>query len=216
VVSTFGACSVFYVTGTATSPTDPVLPTYLDAGTALTVTGPGGAKTLTSMSTGLYSATLGSSTTPPLYLNPGTYTITGPGGKDVGAINTSITLPPTLTWTNASSISTVNRANGQLITWTGGDPAGTTEIAGFSATTSGSSTVAAGFECTAPTSAGQFTIPSVVLLSLPPTPAGGITAGSFGLLEVGAAAAPKSFTATGLDLGYITAVTTAAQTVTFQ
>jgi uncharacterized protein (TIGR03437 family) len=214
-VTTYGACSVYFVTGSATTPVDPIVPTPLDAGTAITINGPGGVKTLTAQSTGSYYASLGGGTSP-LYLSPGNYTVTGPGGKDVGPINTSISVPAALNWTNASSVSTVNRANGQLITWSGGDPAGSVVILGFSSTNVASSSATAGFECIAPTSAGQFTIPSVVLLSLPPTPAGGITSGAFGYLGVSALSAQKNFTATGLDLGYLSASSSTAQTVTYQ
>jgi hypothetical protein len=145
----------------------------------------------------------------------------GPGGKDVGPISTNLTLPPALTWTNAASVSAVNRAAGQLITWTGGDPSGTVQISGSNAlaTNNGSSIVAAGFECTAQDSAGQFTIPSVVLLSLPPSSPGAIgTSSSFsiGSMAVGAVSALKSFTATGLDFGYLSAISTSSQTVTYQ
>jgi uncharacterized protein (TIGR03437 family) len=213
-VSTFGACSVYYISGSLSStstPTDPIVPTALDAGQPITVTGPNGAKTLSESSTGTYSATLGSGAS--LYLSPGTYTVAGPGGKDVGAFSTSITLPPTLTWTNAGSISTVTRANGQPITWTGGDPNGTVDIIGIaSVTNANSSSIGALFECTAQTSAGSFTIPAPVLLALPVTSG---SATNLGLLEVGASSAVKTFTATGLDLGILSATVATAQTVVF-
>ena len=220
-VTTYGACSVYFATGTSTSiaPVDPIVPIGLDAGPAITITGPGGVKTLSTVagSTGIYSATLGGVSGSPLFLVPGNYLITGTGGKDVGPINTNLTLPPTLTWTNMSSISTVNRAAGQLITWTGGDPSGSVEISGTSISTSGTNVVVAGFECTAQDSAGQFTIPSVVLLSLPANPATtSATAFAAGSLSVGAASAFKNFTATGLDIGYLGAVSSSSQTVTFQ
>jgi uncharacterized protein (TIGR03437 family) len=218
-IATYGACSVYFATGSTTTATpDPIVPTPLDAGPSLTVTGPSGTKTLTAVgnTVGLYSATLGGVSGAPLFLVPGNYLITGPGGKDVGPISTNITLPPTLTWTNAAGITTVNRAAGQLITWTGGDPSGSVYISGFSGFSNGSATTVAGFECTAPDSAGQFTIPPVVLLSLPATPATSATSFALGSLSVGAAAAYKSFTATGLDLAYVSAISTSSQSVTFQ
>lgn len=210
-VTTFGACSVYFATGTG-GPTDPTTPTPLDAGSAITVTGPNGMKTLTTIpqAPGIYSGTLGSATSP--YLVAGNYTITGPGGKDVGPFSTNITLPPTLTWTNAASISNVIRANGQLITWTGGDPSGSIQISGYSALISGTSEVVAGFECTVPDTPGQFTIPAPVLLALPAGTAGTPS----GSLSVGAVTATKNFTATGLDLGYLSAISSSSQTVTYQ
>jgi hypothetical protein len=87
------------------------------------------------------------------------------------------------------------------------------------ATNNGSSIVAAAFVCVAPDSAGQFTIPPVVLLSMPQSSAGAIgTSSSFsiGSLGVGAASAVKSFTASGLDFAYLTSFSSSSQTVTYQ
>jgi uncharacterized protein (TIGR03437 family) len=220
-VTTFGACSVFFYTG-KTGFTDPILPVGLDAGPAISVTGPGGPKNMTPQASvpGFYLGDFGGVGGTPLYLTAGNYLISGPGGKDVGAFNANITLPPALTWTNATSISTVNRASGQLITWTGGDPSGTVQIGGSNvlATNNGNSIVAAVFTCTAQVSAGQFTIPAPVLLALPVSSPGALGSANFSLgsLSVGAVSALKSFTATGIDFGYLTAITTSSQTVTYQ
>jgi hypothetical protein len=135
---TIGACVVYAFSGqSASNSTDPIKPVGLDAGNPISVSGPNGAKQLTANATlgkGYYSATLGggSPNPPPLYLDAGTYTATGPGGADVGAFLASLNLPPPLVWTNMSSISTIVRANGQNVTWTGGDPNGTVTISGFS------------------------------------------------------------------------------------
>ncbi len=108
-----------------------------------------------------------------------------------------------------------------MITWTGGDPSGSVEITGSNALASnnGSSIVAAAFVCVAPDNAGQFTIPPVVLLSMPQGVAGAIgTSSSFsiGTLGVGATSAVKSFIASGLDFAYLTALSISSQTVTYQ
>ena len=58
-------------------------------------------------------------TLPPPFLDGGPFTITGPGGKDVGPFSTTIALAPTITWTNPPS--TINRASPLTLTWTGGD-----------------------------------------------------------------------------------------------
>jgi uncharacterized protein (TIGR03437 family) len=223
-VTTFGACTVYSYTGQNATATDPTVPVGLDAGSAITVTGPSGVKTLTATpnTTGIYYASLGGVSGASLFLNPGNYMISnGSGGKDVGTFTTNITLPPALTWTNASSISTVVRANGQLITWTGGDPSGSVQITGSNAlaTNNGSSIVGATFVCVAPDSAGQFTIPPVVLLSMPQSTAGAIgTSSSFsiGSLGVGAVSAVKSFIASGLDFAYLTSLSSSSQAVTYQ
>ena len=175
---TFGACTVYTFRGSAGGTTDVIQPTYLDAGSAITITGPNGTKqlpketsTFNGQNTISYFASLGSSSPGPLYLTPGSYSVTGPGASGgVAAFSQNITLPASLTWTN-SNISTINRANGQQITWTGGDPTSDVVIEGLSlvlgTAPDGSDSVGALFFCTAPQSALQFTIPPVVLLSLP-------------------------------------------------
>jgi hypothetical protein len=56
--------------------------------------------------------------------------------------------------------------------------------------------VSVSFVCNAPVSAGQFTVPPSVLLALP---------SGTGSLSVENSTNPQTFTATGLDLGYVTA-----------
>ena len=107
---------------------DPTVAAALDAGPQLTVTGgAGGASgTLTadqphSPYMGLLGGILNISgaTMPPPFLDGGPFTITGPGGKDVGPFTTTIALAPAITWTNPPS--TINRASPLTLTWTGGD-----------------------------------------------------------------------------------------------
>lgn len=213
----FGACTVFTFSGQSMVAANPVVPIDLDAGTAITVSGPGGTKTLTKQSVGGYSATLGSSIgSPALYLAAGTYTVTGPGGKDVGPFSTTLTVPTPLTWTNSAAIDTVVRASGQLITWTGGDANSLVEIIGFGFTGSGNTQVGSEFVCTAKATDLQFTIPSAVLLTLAPTGPGGILEGQVGYLGVGTASLSKQFTATGIDIGTITNSSLSVKTVTYQ
>jgi len=236
-VTTIGTCTVFAFAGqSAVSPTN-ITSTVLDAGPALTVNGPHGAMQLPKSSGGGYYAQLGggssgglgfftnpayginAATVMPLYLDPGDYTVTGPGGADVGPFTAKITIAPPLTWTNESSISTVIRANGQLVTWTGGDPMSTVIISGSSiqlgTNPDGSDTLGAFFTCYAPDSAGQFDIPALVLDVLPPSsviPEVNIPAGS---LSIGTDQ-NASFTAKGLDIGTISSNVTIGNTVAYQ
>ena len=173
-VYTIGSCTVISFRGSSGTTTDVIQPTVLDAGSALTVTGPNGQKQLPKSTGGYYFATLagqtGTTTLPP-YLNAGFYTVSGPGGADVGAFTQNFTISTPLTWTNQDSVNTITRSAGQLVTWSGGDPNSTVEIIGSSfvigTAADGSDTVGSTFICTAPDSAGQFTIPAVVLLALP-------------------------------------------------
>ncbi len=215
-LSTYGSCTVFTFQGSSATTPTVSNPTNLDAGAFLTVNGPGGAKTLTKMN-GVYSATLGGGinipgapAAAPLYLTKGTYTVTGPGGTDVGPFTATLTVADPLNWTN-SNISTVNRAAGQLITWTGGDPAGNTYIFGYSIATVGNG-VGAEFVCVERTSVQQFTIPSAVLLSLPVSSTS-LTSASSLAVESSTSA---TFKASGLDQGAIGSTSITLKTVNYQ
>jgi len=79
------------------------------------------------------------------------------------------------------------------LTWTGGDADGVVAIRGSSFAAAGSPTPTGSFMCSVPAGAGQFTVPASVLNALP-TGAGTLT------LENQSAS--RSFTASGLDIGY--------------
>ena len=229
--TSYGSCTVSTFRGNSASIVDPITSSAvsLDAGAALTVTGPGGTKPVAKTGSGktiVYDATLGGGVSPstPLFLNAGSYSITAPGGSGtnaVGAFTANVTLPQPFTWTNASSISTVTRANGQLVKWSGGDPNGSVYIDGFSfllgTNPNGSDTLGAIFICTAKVSDTQFNIPPNVLLSIPPsstTSIGGL-AFSFSSLSV-STGSYQSFTAPGIDVGIISAGSSSSETVTYQ
>ncbi|MES1262161.1 MAG: hypothetical protein ABUS49_10530, partial [Acidobacteriota bacterium] len=130
------------------------------------------------------------------------------------AFQTTVNVPAVLRWTNMDSVVNVNRSQGQLITWTGGDAAGTVTISGSSATGSSADSVGAYFSCTAKASDGQFTIPAAVLLSLPVSQTvAGVPTGS---MLVGTVTNPKAFTARGLDLGVALATVDALKTLNYQ
>jgi uncharacterized protein (TIGR03437 family) len=220
-VTTVGACTLFAFGGASAINVDPITPTYLDAGSALTVKGPNGTKQLPK-SGNAYFAQLGGGTPPnaqPLYLNPGAYTVTGPGGKDVGPFSANLNIAPPLTWTNEDSVNDIIRSAGQLITWSGGDPSSIVLIEGSSimlgTSPDGSDTVGAFFFCTAPDSAHQFNIPALVLDSLPPSvtnPDIPIPTGSLSIASYQTA----SFTATGIDTGTISSTVSVGKSVNYK
>ena len=197
---------------------NPVIPSFtpLDAGT-ITISSPaGGTQTITRNSDGTYkTANLGTGSYFPA--NGGTVTVSGAGGADIGSFTASINVPSGFTWTNRAAAATVNRANGQEIDWTGGAAGTFVTMTGTSiaATQTGQFTGIAGFTCIAPAEANKFTIPSWVLLSLPPSPslAGFSLPGSLSVADYGA---PVSFTATGLDLGFVDFFASSSRTVTYQ
>ena len=202
---TVGSCTVYYYKGSSAAASDPTSYKFLDAGAALSVNGPNGSKQLTKTVAGNSLTYVGVLSTPTGltgggYLDPGNYTISGPGGPDVGGFNTQITLAAPLVWANQDAITDITRANGQQIKWSGGDPAQPVQITGSSLGGTAADSVGAGFTCFANGSDGQFTIPATVLLAMPPSvTAGGVPTGS---ITVGATTAPKAFAATGLDQAF--------------
>jgi uncharacterized protein (TIGR03437 family) len=218
-IASFGSCSVSSFSGQGSTPRAFAF-TSLDAGASIGVSGPGGSKTLTkSTAAGLigYSASFDNTAS---YLNAGNYTITGPGGPDVGSFTANLTLPAPLVWTNQSSITAVDRSKGVTVTWSGGDQGGYVQITGSSfISTGGSSAVSTTFTCTAKTSDGTFTVPSIVLLALPPSgsiSSGGISVALPGSLSVSGVSAISSFKASGLDFGSVTSLVSTSSSVTYQ
>ena len=212
VVSTYGGTS---------APADPYAAVKLNAGPQLTLTGPGGARQLTRGANGSYTAAVGTATIIPgfpspgstLYLDPGTYTISGPGGPDVGSFNTRITIPQPLT-TNLDSIANVARGGALNVTWSGGGSNEYIIISGTSSRTNPS--ITAGFTCTERASAGRFQVPAEILLALPPSET--IQGAPLGSLSV--ISAPLNdqtrFSATGLDLGFVIYTSADVKTLAYQ
>jgi len=185
------------------------LPTNLDAGASLTINGPAGTRTIPRLTIGNLTAydptvTLGNAT-PGNYLDPGHYTLTAPGGKDVSQFNTSIDLPsPPFTWTNQPTTPglTIDRSEGYTIKWTGGTPGTLVTIVGGSTPVTTNFTLATSFRCDVAVEAGEFTIPPFALLNLAPTgTSNGLTYnGTLNLANTKIA----PFKAPGLDIGILT------------
>jgi uncharacterized protein (TIGR03437 family) len=200
-----GACYVApRGTASGTSP-PPSRAVGLDAGDSLTVTGPKGMRAIAkSTIAGFYTSSLGQGD----YLEPGTYTIANSGGPGVGRFTISVAVPSQFTWTNQSSATSINRANGFTLTWTGGDPRGIVQLAGSVIDTSVSPILTSAFGCYASAAAGSLTIPAPVLLSLP--------ASENGNLSLTYTGSPVSFSATGIDGGYANHGVGVTLTVTFR
>ena len=173
--------------------------TGLDAGASIGVTGPGGSLNLTQISVpgvaaGFYLPP--NSVTPPAFIptGGGTFTFSGPGGRDVGSFNASLSMPTAFTWSNATAVTTVGRSQGVTVNWTGGAAGTYVQISGGSTANINGRQVTVSFTCSAPVSAGTFTVPVPVLLALP--------AGT-GSLGVSNFTNFQTFTASGLDLGIV-------------
>jgi hypothetical protein len=105
-------------------------------------------------------------------LAAGTYQVSnGAGGTGVGPFKLSLKLAAALTWTNQSIADTViDRSKPLTLTWAGGDPGASVQISISTASVNLAAATATGasVSCAAPVSAGQFTVPPYVLLSLIP------------------------------------------------
>jgi hypothetical protein len=170
------------------------------------MTGPIGPYTLTLEQPGTYgiafepnpavpnSATL---ITDGTLMKPGSYTITGTAGADVGAFSVMLPLPSPMQWTNRPQVpASVTRSQGLNITWTNGYPGALVYMDGQSQVSVG---VGAAFMCWADATAGSFTVPAGVLSALPPTYSDqGNPQGSLSVYQVFLG---PQFTAPGIDIG---------------
>ena len=192
-----GYCAVYTFAGTngAFNILNSFQPTPLDPGAPFAITGPNGTKQVPPATLGASPAGNG----PPPYLSPGSYTVTGPGGADVGPIQASTNLPATpFTWTNEPPISSpdVSLSQDLWITWSGGNPNDFVTVNGYSVLEGGEA--GTGFVCSALNSAGRLTVPALLLSALVPTP---------GVLSVINTSNAGRFQASGLNLGLISATT---------
>lgn len=171
-------------------------PTVISAGPNLTLSGPGGEQASFTYSAGrspaAYTVTLSNSFIPSA---GGTFTVNGAGGSgaQIGSFSAAVTIPPAITWTNMSAASQIIGSQGFTLNWTGGSSDGIVVISGDS---TGSAGIDVKFVCLVPAASGTFTVPPEVLLSLPNT----TTSASLGVESL---EDPATFTAPGLDFGFI-------------
>jgi hypothetical protein len=219
-----GSCVVttFSATETSTTPPPTFTYTYLNAGPDVNITGAASVvmplRTITSGGTTFDFYTTPTTDTAFIPAAGGSFGFNnGTGGPDVGPFTVSLDLTSPLVWSNMNSISTITRSAGVTVNWTGGDPSSSTTISGLSyGSLNGSDTnyVVGSFTCQAQTSADTFTVPSFVLLALPPSASvGGI---SFSTLAVSNVTAPVTFQATGIDVGWAEASFESSIFVTYQ
>ena len=225
-ITQIGPCVVVTITPPSSPSTPTIKVTPLDAGPVLNLNGPNGAKQFPVMKSS-YGGMLGGGIAlnipglpppPPLYLDPGTYTVdNGAGGADVGPFTTTLNVPTALVWTNADADTMIDRSAGVDISWTGGDPGSKVTISGSSTLfdpTSFQVTGGAGFVCSVDNT-GDFFVTSDVLSLLPATVAVANVPGS--TLTV-STSVQTNFDASGLDTGASLFLYTSGNTrsVTFQ
>jgi uncharacterized protein (TIGR03437 family) len=201
-----GTCVIYNSLSTSSNPPFASM-TGIDAGPSLTVSGPNGTESMTVTPGEVPTEYAGTLNSVGKYLVPGAYTVTGPGGANVGSFSAQFNIPTPPTWTNQNSLSTVTLADGLTVNWGGVLGSNVILIEGLSATDA-TLTNGAGFSCAAPASAGTFTVPPAVMLALP--------TGNYGTVNFKPAVDPVGFTASGLNLGYVTSNLLTAISTAFQ
>ncbi len=163
------SCLAYEVTGEFLTITDPVTGTFVSGGSSLTLAGPNGLKVMPQVTVGNYSGTVADA--PSQFIVPGTFGASDGAGlpsNGVGPFTWSLTLPPYVQPTNMPS--SVNLSQDLTLNWSGGSAYPVVSIFGYSyVTISGTNNAFAEFVCTAPGSAGTFTVPAVMLNLLPPS-----------------------------------------------
>lgn len=229
--------------------------TYLDAGASLSIQSPSGSPVTVPKNTNNkgYGGLVGGETInqlvlgctasngcPPFFLNatgwgtsswtygimPGAFTVTGPGGADVGALSAAVSVSndaASFKWTNQASVTAnpIPRNTPLTITWTGGDPNGFVNITAISSTLQSGqfpldTTPGILAECVANTADGTFTIPTYVLQALPSNVGSQAVVPPGELLVGPASGAVKATPPAGLDELYIFYHFIAGQNVTWQ
>ncbi|HYP05811.1 MAG TPA: hypothetical protein VER03_06210 [Bryobacteraceae bacterium] len=198
---TAGACTVYV--GTIVNPFPNLTYTSLDAGAFVTVSGAADTQTAPRERNSVgqigYAKTLSETGT---YLQPGRYTLSGPGGPDVGSFSGSIEIAPDLVWTNRASLTTVDRAQPLTLTWSGGEPTTLVTISATSTVIQGTSVSSTSVQCYARNTDRQFTVPVSILSQLPPsgrTAAGSVSFLIRGSLAIASVGKGARVTATGID-----------------
>jgi uncharacterized protein (TIGR03437 family) len=158
-----GSCSVYNTTQTLPSSYFPGFTApgaSLDAGAQLSIGAVNAARSPDDPR--FYAAGTPATLSPPLQ-----YTISAPGGADVGAFSATLPFGPPPLWTNQTQLQTITRASGVTLTWAPDGSSNQILLAGQSTDVPTDSTAL--FICIANQGDGQFTVPDYILSSLPLT-----------------------------------------------
>ena len=191
----------------------------LDFGAPLLMTGPNGPKTLAYNFSGARAGYLGGYISngilpSSLYLDPGSYTLQGFGGTDIGAFSTSFTIPQPLTWANRSTTNVVTRSQPLMLSWTGGDSGQVIGILGFGEDLPTNSSAV--FVCIAPLGSSSFSVPTDILSNLPATRPNPLQSKDVIYLLTLAGSSVQSIKASGLDVGVTSYYSIIGKTVVLQ
>jgi uncharacterized protein (TIGR03437 family) len=227
-----GSCTMYMESGDQlggdTFPGGGTTGQFFSAGTSFQVNGPAGSVSISRPSSSVRNfQPMGSSigipksantlAQPDLFLNPGNFTITGGGGVNIGSISAAFTLSSSfngLTWTNRDQISPIVRSNPLTLNWSGA-PANLPVIilGGAVDLPSNGSSV---FVCVAAPGASSFTVPNYILQGLPPTRVKLLQSKDVIYIGTLVSQNPATFSATGIDNGFVIPGSFVGKTVIFQ
>ena len=194
--------------------------TPLDGGAELVVRGGGGERVLRKSSTSYWGLLGGHAPVPslhefPLFIAPGEYRVSAPGGADLRPFEASVSVAAPIEWLNREQIAVVDRARGVSVEWR---PPTTPSLVLILAMNSDSRTGASGLGvCLADSRAGSFRIPNYALANIPPSPAHprGFPLNILGLIQL--PISPQIVeTQAGLDRVLTFALSVSARNVRFQ
>jgi hypothetical protein len=160
---------------------------------------------LTPSHDGEYQAMFGATPAGP-DLQPGSYTISGSGGHDLGALSATLKVGGNIIWTNKTAVSTVDRSQPLTVTWAGGTTPGYVWIGGYVELPP---LGAIAFACSEDITKGSFTIPSFILSALP-------AAASGGAMFIAPHPLSQPVTIPGADLGYFIDGSSDSRSVVYQ
>jgi len=194
----------------------------LDAGDAISLSGPAGAQAVNrdAHQHDYYDAVLGGrppfSRQParPLYLRNGPYTVSSPGGPDIGPFSVKLNVPSPIEWKNRARIAEVERDSGVTVEWKAANNDDAVLILAANADRfSGDSAMCL---CLAPASDARFTIPPIALGNVPPTLEDDDLSASYLLLTEMPMLPPAHIEARGLDAAFAAFVSASGRLVKFK
>jgi uncharacterized protein (TIGR03437 family) len=221
-----GTCTAYTLQGDMLNgdPLPGMLPDapLLDWGASLMLNGPRGSLALSSALGGplggnagyLGGAISNNILSSSLFLDPGSYTLAGTGGADVGPFSTNFTISQPVVWTNRDQLTVVNRAQPLTISWTGGESNQLIAIMGYGEDLP--TNASAAFACIAPPGATSFTVPAAILSNLPPTRRNPLQSKDVIYLGEVPGSSVQKINAKGLDQGMTESYLINGKTVVFQ
>jgi len=194
----------------------------LDAGEAISVTGPAGMHALPrdARRQDYYAALLGGQgpfsrdAVKPLYLSRGSYTVSAPGGADIGPFSAIVEVTPAVVWKNRDRMDAIDRDAGATLEWKAARAGDAMLILAVNADrASGDSAVCL---CMAHAGDGHFSIPPITLGNLPATREEDDLSASYLLLLEMPVNPPARIEARGLDTAFAAFVSASARLVKYR